>query len=88
LLVQSLNVSVRSPSGNSEGNRLGAASSNAPVFNAPDYSPLVTGAGTPTVTATVPQFLGQSYIDTSARKTWSATQISSPPVVADWSILN
>ena len=81
LLFQSLNVSVRSPSGNSEGGRLGAASSNAPVFNAPDGPPVISGTVTP-VGAVVPAFIGQQYIDTVLKDAYIAVG----PLAADWRI--
>jgi hypothetical protein len=46
-----------------------------------------SGAGTPTVTSTVPTHIGQMYLDTSAANMWIATALSSPPVVGDFKIM-
>ena len=45
----------------------------------------LSGAGTPTVTATVPQSIGQIYVDTAASKVYVAEGITD---VSDWLILN
>jgi hypothetical protein len=44
----------------------------------------VSGAGTPTVTSTVPTRVGQFYLDTSAAQFWMAVTVSSPAVVGDF----
>ena len=46
---------------------------------------LVTGAGTPTATSTVPTFVGQEYFDTSANKFYKAQDTTA---AADFLILN
>ena len=47
----------------------------------------VTGAGTPTATSTVPEFIGQEYFDSAAAHFWKCCALSSPPVVGDWKIM-
>jgi hypothetical protein len=47
----------------------------------------LTGAGTPTVTSTKPEFIGQEYLDTSAAMFYKAVTLSSPPVVGDWKLI-
>lgn len=45
------------------------------------------GAGTPTVTATNSQSIGQIYVDTSASKAYIAKSVTETPGT-DWMILN
>ena len=60
-----------------------------PLVNASTSSPILSGDNTPTLATggpVAPQFLGQMYIDTAARRFYTATALSSPPVVGDWTI--
>lgn len=47
----------------------------------------LTGAGTPTATSTVPSFVGQFYLDTSAAHFYMATVLSSTPAVGDFKLV-
>ena len=79
LVFESLNVAVRSPSGNDGQGSWGASASNVPVFNAPDHPPVLTGTATP-VGAVTPDFHGQVYVDTTADMPYIATGL----LVANW----
>tara|TARA_R110000824_G_scaffold183399_8_gene364405 strand:- start:7561 stop:8280 length:720 start_codon:yes stop_codon:yes gene_type:complete len=79
LVFESLNVAVRSPSGNDGEGSWGASASNVPVFNAPDHPPVLTGTVTP-VGAVTPDFHGQVYVDTTADMPYIATGL----LVANW----
>lgn len=63
---------------------------NSPLINKNinKIANIFTGADTPTATSTVPQKIGDMYIDTAARKVYFATALSNPPVVGDFTIVN
>ena len=48
------------------------------------FDTILTGAGTPTATSTVPSFIGQFYLDTAAAHMWVAVALSTPPVVGNF----
>lgn len=56
--------------------------------DANNISNIFKGTDTPTNTKTVPKKIGDKYIDTTNRKVYFATQISNPPAVGDWTIVN
>ena len=59
-----------------------------PPYNPPALHLMtLSGAGTPTATSTVPQGLGQMYIDTAANKSYIAIDLSSPPVAGDFELV-
>jgi len=95
--IKSLNIAVLNPKSDirrydtnySNDNELAVGMHISP--NQPTSSVPLSGDNTPTLATggpIVPQYFGQMYIDTNLNKVYMATSLSSPPVVADWSILN